>query len=165
MIFRLFTTGILLFWAGRPLCLSAQDTVTTWVRENYARRDAMIPMRDGVRLFTTIYSPRDSSQKWPILLSRTPFATDGILRILGPGPAFAREGFIFVYQDVRGRFQSEGEFEQVRPFNPAKKGNQTDEASDASTPSSGCLRMSRATMDGSGCTDIPIAGSTPRSAS
>ena len=115
---------------GRPVGLIAQDTVTTWVRENYTRRDAMIPVRDGVRLFTTVYSPRDSSQKWPILLSRTPFATDGVLRILGPGPAFAREGFIFVYQDVRGRFQSEGEFEQVRPFNPAKKGNQTDEASD-----------------------------------
>ena len=105
--------------------------MTTWVREHYTRRDAMVPMRDGVRLFTTIFTPRDTSQRWPVLLNRTPFATDGVLRVLGPGPTFAREGFVFVYQDVRGRYQSEGEFENMRPFNPRKRGTETDEASDA----------------------------------
>ena len=77
-------------------------------------------MRDGKRLFTTVYLPRDTTRRYPILLRRTPYATDGHLEQLGPGEAFARAGYIFAYQDVRGRYQSEGDFVDVRPYRPVK---------------------------------------------
>src|SRR5262249_37818920 len=93
-------------------------------------------MRDGKRLFTVVYAPKDSSQKYPFLMQRTPYSAgpygDTYRPSLGPSPAFMKEGYIFVYQDVRGTFLSEGEFEDVRPFIPNKKSNRDiDEASDA----------------------------------
>ena len=109
---------------------AAQDTVSNWVREHYTQTDVMIPMRDGVRLFTTIYAPRDTAGTYPVLFTRTPYATDTFLQVLGPGPTYGAEGFIFAYQDVRGKYQSEGEFVNIRPFNPKKTGTQVDEASD-----------------------------------
>jgi len=127
---RSFLAGIIVLAACLPVRVAAQDTVNTWVREHYTRRDVMIPMRDGARLFSTIWTPRDSSQRWPILLTRTPYATDRFLSVFGPGPTFGPEGFIIVYQDVRGRYQSEGEFVNIRPYLPDKMGTQVDEASD-----------------------------------
>jgi predicted acyl esterase len=75
-------------------------------------------MRDGVRLFTSVYVPKDTSQKYPILIQRTPYSVapygvDNYRTFLGPSDAFTKEGFIVVYQDVRGRYQSEGEFVDV----------------------------------------------------
>ena len=122
MNLRFLLAGVLFLPAASPARLSAQDSVPTWVREHYSRRDVLIPMRDGVRLFTTIYAPKDSSERLPILLTRTPYGTDTYLRVFGPGPTFGQAGFIIVYQDVRGKYQSEGDFVNVRPFNPAKKG-------------------------------------------
>jgi hypothetical protein len=96
----------------------------------------MVPMRDGVRLFTSVYVPKDASQKYPILLTRTPYsvAPYGIDRYrdsLGPSEHFQKEGFVFVYQDARGRYMSEGEFLQVRPFVPGKKNSKDiDESTD-----------------------------------
>ncbi|MEZ4588924.1 MAG: CocE/NonD family hydrolase [Gemmatimonadales bacterium] len=110
--------------------LLLQTTISPAVRAEYTQVDTMIPMRDGARLFTTIYAPRDTTRDWPILLTRTPYATDTYLDPLGPGPTYASEGFIFVYQDVRGRYQSEGDFVNVRPHNPRKSGKEIDEASD-----------------------------------
>jgi hypothetical protein len=106
-----------------------------WVKANYTKTEMYVPMRDGVRLFTAIYTPKDSSEPSPILLNRTPYSVapyggDRYRENLGPHPGFAREGYIFVYQDVRGRWMSEGKFEHVRPHNPAKTGRQVDEASD-----------------------------------
>jgi predicted acyl esterase len=91
-----------------------------WVKAHYTKREAMIPMRDGVRLFTAIYSPRDTSLKYPILMTRTPYSVrpygeDQYPGSLGPAPEFAEEGFIFVYQDVRGAFMSEGAYVNMRP--------------------------------------------------
>ncbi len=79
--------------------------------------------------------PKDTSQKYPILLSRTPYTVapygpDKFKPLLGPNELFAREGYIFVYQDVRGRWMSEGEYEDVRPYIPHKTGTQIDETSD-----------------------------------
>lgn len=96
----------------------------------------MIPMRDGVKLFTAIYEPKDRKQKYPILMIRTPYSVapygvDKFRTTLGPDELFAREGYIFVYQDVRGRSMSEGQFEDVRPYIPNKKGNQIDETTDS----------------------------------
>jgi len=93
-------------------------------------------MRDEVRLFTAVYAPKDRSQQYPILLTRTPYSVapygvDNYRAALGPSEEFEKEGFIFVYQDARGRYMSEGEFEQVRPHQPNKRGpKDIDESTD-----------------------------------
>jgi putative CocE/NonD family hydrolase len=113
-----------------------QQELADYIKNNYTKREVSIPMRDGVKLFTSIYEPKDTSQKYPILLNRTPYSVapygaDKYKTSIGPDELFAREGYIFVYQDVRGRLMSEGEFEDVRPYIPNKTGKQIDEASDA----------------------------------
>lgn len=105
------------------------------VKDHYVKSEHQIPMRDGVKLYTVVYSPKDSSQKYPIMMTRTPYSAGpygGAYRpSLGPSAAFQQEGYIFVYQDVRGTFMSEGEFEDVRPYIPNKKSpKQIDESSD-----------------------------------
>jgi len=92
-----------------------------WVRESYDKADHMIPMRDGTRLFTIVYTPKDLSRTYPILLFRTPYSIgpyepDEYRGLLGPSPEFDRDGFIFVFQDVRGKFLSEGQFKVIRPL-------------------------------------------------
>jgi putative CocE/NonD family hydrolase len=106
------------------------------VKAYYQKSEQMIRMRDGVKLFTSIYVPRDTSSKYPIMLNRTPYSVapygpDLYKTALGPSPLFQNEGFIFVYQDVRGRLMSEGDYVNVRPHNP-KKGDvaDTDESTD-----------------------------------
>jgi putative CocE/NonD family hydrolase len=96
----------------------------------------MIPMRDGVKLFTAIYTPKDQSQQYPIMLYRTPYSVapyglNEYRTTLGPSNLFQQEKFIFVYQDVRGKLMSEGEFVEVRPHNPKKTGSKDiDESTD-----------------------------------
>ncbi|HSK63956.1 MAG TPA: CocE/NonD family hydrolase, partial [Pyrinomonadaceae bacterium] len=93
-------------------------------------------MRDGVKLFTAIYTPKDQSQTYPIILNRTPYSVSpygpGAYRdALGPSEHFQKEKFIFVYQDVRGKFMSEGEWVEVRPYKPSKNGaKDVDETTD-----------------------------------
>ncbi len=117
--------------------LCAQNTDSLWVRENYYKVEKMVPMRDGISLFTAFYIPKDSSVKHPILLNRTPYSCSpyGIekfnARIYDTyWINYLKEGYIIAIQDVRGRWMSEGEFVDVRPFNPNKKGKEFDEASD-----------------------------------
>jgi len=118
------------------LALSAFPQGLEYVRAHYTKYEFRIPMRDGKRLFTSVYVPKDLSQKYPILLSRTPYnvapyGPDSFKTALGPSEKFARDGFIFVYQDVRGRYMSEGEFVNMRPQIDAKRGPQdVDESSD-----------------------------------
>ena len=106
------------------------------IRAAYTKSEHLVPMRDGMKLFTIVYSPKDQSQTYPFMLHRTPYGSspyglDNYRRTLGPSPAFAREGFIFVYQDVRGKFRSEGEFVVMRPIVPSPRGaRQTDESTD-----------------------------------
>ncbi len=107
------------------------------VRAQYAKAEYMVPMRDGVELYTQVYSPRDASQGYPILLTRTPYSVrfyevDEYRFPLGPSESFTREGYIFVYQDVRGKFRSEGEFEHHVPYKADKSTpKDVDESSDA----------------------------------
>ncbi|HNP22896.1 MAG TPA: CocE/NonD family hydrolase [Panacibacter sp.] len=116
--------------------VQAQQADSAWIVNNYVKKEMYIPMRDGVKLFTSVYMPKDSSVKHPILLSRTPYscAPYGELKWKqwwnGYERAYFSEGYIMVIQDVRGRWMSEGNFEDIRPFNPDKKGIQTDESSD-----------------------------------
>lgn len=117
--------------------LWAQDADSAWVRDNYYKIEKMVPMRDGISLFTAFYIPKNNSEKHPILLNRTPYSC----RPYGEenfNPRlystywinYLKEGYIIAIQDVRGRWMSEGEFVDVRPFNPNKKGKEIDEASD-----------------------------------
>ena len=107
-----------------------------YVKEHYSKREVMIPMRDGTRLFTAIYLPRDSSRSYPFLLERTPYSVapygrDAFPGDLGPCPLFGREGFIFVFQDVRGRMLSEGDFIEMTPALPEHRlAAQVDESTD-----------------------------------
>ncbi len=93
-------------------------------------------MRDGKRLFTSVYVPKDAAQTWPILMDRTPYnvgpyGEDQYKKNLGPSDEFEKAGYIFVYQDVRGRYMSEGEFIEMRPHIDVKKSPQdVDESSD-----------------------------------
>ncbi|HET9985593.1 MAG TPA: CocE/NonD family hydrolase [Longimicrobiales bacterium] len=106
------------------------------VRAHYAKSDHMVPMRDGVKLFTIVYAPRDTTQRYPILLLRTPYSIppyepEVYRKVLGPSAEFDRAGYIFVFQDARGKFRSEGEFEVSKPFKAVKRGpTDTDESSD-----------------------------------
>jgi putative CocE/NonD family hydrolase len=106
------------------------------VKAHYTKYEYRIPMRDGKRLFTAVYVPKDQSQTYPLLLMRTPYSVrpygaDAYPTNLLPSPLFARAGYIFVYQDVRGRWMSEGTFVNMRPHNPAKKGpKDIDESTD-----------------------------------
>jgi len=112
------------------------EDLAEFIKATYTKYEHYIPMRDGVRLFTAVYIPKDDSKDYGIMMIRTPYGVspygvDHYRRSLGPSEKFAREGFIFVLQDVRGRFMSEGEFLDVRPHNPNKKSDQdTDESTD-----------------------------------
>lgn len=107
-----------------------------WLRERLTKKEVYIPMRDGVRLFTSIYTPRDTTQDYPILMIRTPYCVecggeDSYSRYLRNLPQLVEEGYIFAFQDVRGKYMSEGEFMDVRPYNPDKRSPQDiDESSD-----------------------------------
>ena len=120
-----------------PFWSMAQNSDSTWVVNNYTKKEVMIPMRDGVKLFTTIYAPKDISEKHPILITRTPYSCapygeSNFTAIWNsPRKYFFKENYIYVIQDVRGRWMSEGVFEDVRPYIPNKKGNEIDEATDS----------------------------------
>lgn len=112
----------------------AQDK-ENFIKENYDKTEYRIKMRDGIYLYTIVYSPKDKSKEYPIILTRTPYSIgpygdDKFARFLGPAEQFVKEGYIFVLQDVRGRFMSEGEFDNMRPHKPDKTKNETDESSD-----------------------------------
>ncbi len=115
----LFLTAPLLFAQGGGR--GGDDTPQKqleYSRAHYTKYDYRIPMRDGMKLFTSVYVPKDTSQKYPILIQRTPYSVapygvDNYKNFLGPSDAFTKEGFIVVYQDVRGRYESEGEFVDV----------------------------------------------------
>jgi uncharacterized protein len=110
---------------------------SAWVRDNYYKWERMIPMRDGKKLFTAIYIPKDTTEKHPILLRRTPYSSAPYGEAAFPETfwnsyyrLYMRENYIMVVQDVRGRYMSEGEFMDVRPFKVNKTGTTIDEASD-----------------------------------
>lgn len=113
-----------------------------YMKELYTKQEVYITMRDGVKLFTAVYEPKDKSVKHPILMERTcytasPYGADEFMNFISYAP-YVDAGYIFVFQDVRGKNMSEGEFEEIRPFiegkklskKPAKNVGRTDEASD-----------------------------------
>ncbi|MCY7420625.1 MAG: CocE/NonD family hydrolase [Chitinophagaceae bacterium] len=118
-----------------PCLAFSQTPDSTWIVNNYSKVEQYITMRDGVRLFTTFYIPKDSSEKHPILLTRSPYSAAPYGKEfraywISPYKHYFKEKYIIALQDVRGRWMSEGQFEDVRPFNANKKGKEFDEASD-----------------------------------
>ena len=107
-----------------------------YIRANYTKYEYQIPMRDGVKLFTSVYIPNDDSKSYPMMFQRTPYrvapyGASKYKRALGPSESFEKDGFIFVFQDVRGKFMSEGEFVNMRPQDAYKRGKKaTDDATD-----------------------------------
>jgi len=101
------------------------------VEENYRVQAVDIPMRDGIKLRTHIYIPLDQTEPHAILMNRTPYSIwpyneNAMKPNIGPSMDLARRGYIFVYQDVRGRFMSEGRFVNMRPYNDEGINENTD---------------------------------------
>jgi len=122
-----------------PVIAPAQDrgpADNNFVKDNFDKQDVYIPMRDGKKLYTVIYTPKDNSHPYPFLMERTPYSAgpygDTLYRrSLGPNKDLLHEKYIFVYQDVRGRYMSEGEFQEMTPHKEGKKSSkETDESSD-----------------------------------
>jgi putative CocE/NonD family hydrolase len=126
----------LLVTAGSLAAQAKPDVPEFDVREHYTKYEYRIVMRDGVRLFTAVYVPKDASRAYPFLINRTPYSVapygaDQYRTQLGPSPDFDKAGYIFVMQDVRGRYMSEGTFVEMRPHMDVKKSNKdVDDSSD-----------------------------------
>jgi hypothetical protein len=125
------------FLFSSSFLLAQEPTHQEFLKMNYTKQEIQIPMRDGVKLFTAIYTPIDSTEvRFPIMLNRTPYSIapygeDKFRTLLGPSRFFDKERFIFVYQDVRGKYKSEGTFEFMRHVVDVKKSSRdTDEPSD-----------------------------------
>ena len=134
ILFLLFTISLLSQSVGaKPM---TPQELAVYVKANYTKYEHRVPMRDGKKLFTAIYVPKESLKTYPFLLSRTPYScapygVDKYRSNLGPNERFATSGYIFVYQDVRGRYLSEGEFVEMTPHRAVKRGPaDTDESSD-----------------------------------
>ena len=133
---RLWVTVALLLMTATGGSTALAQTSEEQVKATYVKEEVRIPMRDGIRLFTQIYRPRDTSRAYPILFMRTvysirPYGPDAYRSSLGPSTLLQNDGYIIVYQDVRGKFMSEGSFDFMRPHKAQKRGPQdTDESSD-----------------------------------
>lgn len=134
-VFCAVTLTAAVFFAGSARAQDG-DQLASFIRLHYIKQEHMVAMRDGTKLMTSIYSPRDTTRKYPLLMKRTPYSVgpygaDKYAATLGPSEHFVKAGYIFVNQDVRGRFQSEGEFVQVTPHVAnKKKPTDFDESSD-----------------------------------
>jgi uncharacterized protein len=114
---------------------SFAQTDEDYVKNNFNKTETYITMRDGTKLFTSIYAPKDTSTSYPILFKRTPYSCrpygeDQFPSKISPSETMMKEGYIVVIQDVRGRWMSEGTYDNMRPYIPNKTGKQFDEASD-----------------------------------
>jgi len=130
-----FTQILVLFSLVFFVNCTNNELKNNFVEENYTKEEVTIRMRDGINLHTTIYSPKDKSVSYPILLMRTPYSCspygkEKMKTNIGPNINLMKEGNIIVYQDVRGRWMSEGTYDNMRAYLPNKKDNQSDEVSD-----------------------------------
>ena len=116
-VFFLFVLAVF----ANPSDLSAQQYPGAQrIMDRYQKTEVTIPMRDGVKLHTTVYSPRDTSKTYPIMIKRTPYSCspygpDRYNVHIGPSAIMEDDGYIFVHQDVRGRYMSEGTYDNMRP--------------------------------------------------
>jgi putative CocE/NonD family hydrolase len=121
LVFSLIACGAVMAQPMKP------GELAGYVKAHYTKYEQRIAMRDGKRLFTAVYVPKDGTKTYLFLLSRTPYSVatygaDKYRGSLGPDEAYAKSGYIFVYQDVRGRYRSEGEFVEMTPHRAVKRG-------------------------------------------
>jgi putative CocE/NonD family hydrolase len=132
----LFWLSVFLLSCSGDASRQNQEAANTYVKDNYTKKEVTITMRDGIDLHTTIYTPRDTSRTYPILMKRTPYSCrpygkDQYPERIGPNKYMMEEGYIIVYQDVRGRWMSEGTYDNMRAYIPEKKSDKdVDESSD-----------------------------------
>jgi putative CocE/NonD family hydrolase len=136
--FMKYSSFLFLCLAVPALAAKPVNDDSLFFTQHYTKAEYRIPMRDGITLFTVVYSPTDSIRHYPLLLMRTPYnvapygAGMEFSTRRGLSTAFVREGYIFVLQDVRGRFMSEGTFKHMTPFIENKNSVQdVDESTDA----------------------------------
>jgi putative CocE/NonD family hydrolase len=121
---------------AQDVVATAPDDLALYIETHYDKREVRIPMRDGVELFTAIYTPKDATSPRPIMLKRTPYSVgpygeQQFPSKLGPSELLTRKDWIFVFQDVRGRFMSGGQFVNMTPHRgPDRRDGQTDESTD-----------------------------------
>lgn len=135
---RLACSLVLLLFASIAQAQTPKDdakTLKEYVLANYTKYEYAIPMRDGVKLWTVVYTPKNTQKAYPMLMHRTPYGVgphgvDNYGDRLAGMEAYLKSGYILVNQDVRGRMKSEGTFIDMRPHNPKKKGQEIDESSD-----------------------------------
>ena len=114
---------------------SEDDALVQYIAAHYDKLEVRIPMRDGAKLFTTIYTPKNAAGPVPIMLKRTPYSVapygaDAMPTQMGPSETMAHKDWIFVYQDVRGRFMSEGKFLNMTPHVSDADKDAVDESTD-----------------------------------
>ncbi|MEE9575979.1 MAG: CocE/NonD family hydrolase, partial [Gemmatimonadota bacterium] len=115
------SVGIVLGVVPPPEAAAQQESSTgSYLQDHYLKYEYRVRMRDGIELFTVVYAPRDSTRAYPILLKRTPYSCrpygpEAYPGRIGPSPVMEEEGYVFVCQDVRGRYMSEGRFDNMRP--------------------------------------------------
>ena len=107
-------------WMGNAASCGASSPSESYAKRNYTKSEHWIEMRDGVKLYTAVYRPKQLDQDYPILLQRTPYSCspygpDQYRDTIGPSRVMMEDGYIVVYQDVRGRYQSEGQYDNMRP--------------------------------------------------
>jgi putative CocE/NonD family hydrolase len=135
-IFQVRLCLLILLLMGNLAAQNKPDGQDYDVKEHYTKYEYRIAMRDGVHLFTSVYVPKDSSRSYPFLIDRTPYAItpygeDQFRKQVGPSPDFDKAGYIFVFQDARGRYMSEGTFVEMRPHIDNKKSSKdVDDSSD-----------------------------------
>ena len=125
---------ILCFILGKAQEAEQKDN---FVKDNFTKKEFYIPMRDGVKLFTAVYIPKDISKKnkYPFLMQRTcysiaPYGENEYKTKVGPNSYLMQDKYIFVYQDVRGRYMSEGTFTNMTPQVERKTKKDVDESTD-----------------------------------
>ncbi len=140
--FRLLMPSALATVFALPQCLASQAAGAQSapsaaepyrVKDHYSKFEVRLPMRDGAGLHTVVFVPKDQTKTYPILLERTPYSVpygDSFPGGLGPSEKLMKSGYIFVYQDVRGQFMSDGEFVNMRPIKANPKGREIDESTD-----------------------------------
>ncbi len=126
---------ILSFFLYTSCNSSKENKEDSYVIDNYTKQEVTIAMRDGAKLHTTIYYPKDTAKKYPILMQRTPYSSapygdEKMKTKIGPNIHLMKQGNIIVYQDVRGRWMSEGVYDNMRAYIPNKTAKEADEVSD-----------------------------------
>jgi uncharacterized protein len=113
---------------------SAAQLTTSDYSARFDKAEVMIPMRDGIRLHTEIYTPKDATQPLPIIFERTPYgisaSNNGYSRMLSRYDSMMPDGYIFAFQDIRGRYSSEGKFVMLRPIHDRADPKGVDESTD-----------------------------------